>query len=58
MKYKGYTINLNLKNKSVRFYNDTDDCNIYIGLFIHKTLKEIELIILDMIDKRIKYLTH
>ena len=58
MRYKGYTINLNLKNKSVRFYNDVDDCNIYIGLFINKTLKEIELIILDMIDKRIKYLTY
>ena len=58
MKYKGYTINLNLKNKSVRFYNDTDDCNIYIGFLINKTLKEIELIILDLIDKRIKYLTY
>ena len=58
MKYKSYTINLNLKNKTVRFYNDVDDCNIYIGLFINKTLKEIELIILNMIDKRIKYLTY
>jgi len=58
MKYKGYTINLNLKNKSVRFYNDVDDCNIYIGFLINKTLKEIELIILDLIDKRIKYLTY
>jgi len=58
MKYKGYTINLNLKNKTVRFYNDVDDCNIHIGFLINKTLKEIELIILDMIDKRIKYLTY
>jgi hypothetical protein len=56
MRYKGYTIKLNLQNKTVRFYNDIDDCNIYIGLFINKTLKQIELIILDMIDKRIKYL--
>jgi hypothetical protein len=55
MRYKGYTIKLNLQNKTVRFYNDIDDCNIYIGLFINKTLKQIELIILDMIDKRIKY---
>jgi hypothetical protein len=58
MRYKGYTIKLNLQNKTVRFYNDIDDCNIYIGLFINKTLKQIELIILDMIDKRIKYLTY
>ena len=58
MKYKGYEIKLNLKNKTVRFFNDLDDNTIYIGHLVHKTLKQIELIILDIVDKRIKYLTY
>jgi hypothetical protein len=39
MRYKGYTIKLNLQNKTVRFYNDIDDCNIYIGYTIKLNLQ-------------------
>ena len=47
-----------LINKKVRFFNDLDDCSICINHLVNKTVNDIELIILDLIDKRIKYLTY
>ena len=58
MTYKGYTIKTDLTNKKVRFFNDLDDCSICINHLVNKTVNDIELIILDIIDKRIKYLTY
>jgi hypothetical protein len=58
MTYKGYTIKTDLINKKVRFFNNLDDCSVSINHLVNKTVNDIELIILDLIDKRIKYLTY
>ena len=58
MTYKGYKIKTDLINKKVRFFNDLDDCSICINHLVNKTVNDIELIIIDIIDKRIKYLTY
>jgi len=55
MTYKGYTIKLDLKNKKVRFFNDSDDC--VFNLFNQNVkLTHIENLARKVIDKRINYL--
>ena len=58
MKYKSYQIKTDLINKKIRFFNDTDDCVVSIKNLLNKTIPEIELFIMDEIDKRIKHLTY
>tara|TARA_R110002072_G_scaffold62143_1_gene155776 strand:+ start:1407 stop:1583 length:177 start_codon:yes stop_codon:yes gene_type:complete len=58
MKYKSYQIKTDLVNKKIRFFNDLDDCVVSIKNLLNKTIPEIELFIMDEIDKRIKHLTY
>ncbi len=58
MKYKGYQIKTDLINKKIRFFNDLDDCVVSIKNLLNKTIPEIELFIMDEIDRRIKHLTY
>jgi len=58
MTYKGYKIKLDLKNRIVHFFNDLDDCTLLISRDPSITLHNAELKVLDLIDKRIKYLTY
>jgi len=57
MKYKGYYIKMDLNSKKIHFKNEIDDCVITIKN-PRSTLRELELFIMDTIDKRVKYLTY
>ena len=63
MTYKGYTIKLDLKNKKVRFFNDSDDCvfnlfnqNVKLTHIENSTIAHIENLARKAINDRINYL--
>ena len=57
MKYKGYSIKLDLDQRKIRFDNGIDDNVININ-DTKATLKELESRVCKEIDKRVKYLTN
>jgi len=57
MKYKGYSIKLDLDKRKIRFDNGIDDNVININ-DTRATLKELESRVCKEIDKRVKYLTN
>ncbi len=56
LKYKGYSIKLDLNNKKLTCDRGDDNCLIGFKYTPTITLKEIEEIAYKEIDKRIKYL--
>ena len=58
LKYKGYSIKLDLNNKELTCDKGNDSCLIGFKYTPAITLKEIEEIAYKEIDKRIKYLDY
>ena len=58
LKYKGYSIKLDLNNKKLTCDKGNDSCLIGFKYTPTITLKEIEEIAYREIDKRIKYLAY
>lgn len=57
MKYKGYSIKLDLDERKIRFDNGIDD-NVINIKNTRATLKQLESMVFKEIDKRVKYLTN
>lgn len=55
MTYKGYKIKFDLKNHTLRFFNEIDD-NVLKVKNKKLTLKQIENLAFKEINKRLKYL--